>query len=132
MTDVIGGAIDLTFGDFSVAIPQMNGGSLRGIGVTSPARNELLPELPALAEAMPGFAATIWYGLLAPANTPAPIIDKLYAESVKFLSDPATRERLAKVGVVVATQTPAEFDAFIKSEIVRWSADCKAAGIEPQ
>jgi tripartite-type tricarboxylate transporter receptor subunit TctC len=132
MTDVIGGAIDLTFGDFSVAIPQMNGGSLRGIGVTSPARNELLPDLPALAEAMPGFAATIWYGLLAPANTPAPIIDKLYAESAKFLSEPATKERLAKVGVVVATQTPAEFDAFIKSEIVRWSADCKAAGIEPQ
>ena len=132
MTDVISGAIDLTFGDFSVAIPQMNGGTLRGIGVTSPKRNELLPDLPALAEVMPGFEATIWYGLLAPANTPAAVVDKLYAESAKFLSEPATRDKLAKVGVVVATQTPAEFDAFIKSEIVRWTAACKAAGIEPQ
>jgi tripartite-type tricarboxylate transporter receptor subunit TctC len=132
MTDVISGAIDLTFGDFSVAIPQINGGTLRGIGVTSPTRSELLPDMPALAEAMPGFEATIWWGLLAPAKTPAPIVDKLYTESAKFLSAPATRERLAKIGVVVATQTPAEFDAFIKSEIVRWTAACKEAGIEPQ
>jgi tripartite-type tricarboxylate transporter receptor subunit TctC len=132
MTDVISGAIDLTFGDFSVAIPQMNGGTLRGIGVTSPQRNELLPDLPALAEVMPGFEATIWYGLLAPANTPAPIVDKIYTESAKFLSEPATKEKLAKLGVTVATQTPTEFDAFIKSEIVRWTAACKAAGIEPQ
>ena len=132
MTDVIAGVIDLTFGDFSVSIPQMQGGTLRGIGVTSPTRNELLPDLPALSEAMPGFGATIWYGLLAPANTPEPIVNKLYQESEKFLSLPATRERLANVGVIVATQTPAEFGKFIASEIVRWTADCKAAGIEPQ
>jgi len=132
MTDVIAGVIDLTFGDFSVSIPQMQGGTLRGIGVTSPTRNELLPDLPALSEAMPGFGATIWYGLLAPANTPAAIVNKLYAESEKFLSLPATKERLANVGVIVATQTPAEFGKFIASEIVRWAADCKAAGIEPQ
>jgi tripartite-type tricarboxylate transporter receptor subunit TctC len=110
----------------------MNGGTLRGIGVTLPTRSELLPDLPALAEAMPGFEAAIWWGLLAPANTPAPIVNKLYAESARFLSEPAVRERLAKVGVTVATQTPAEFDAFIKSEIVRWTAACEEAGIEPQ
>jgi len=132
MTDVIAGVIDLTFGDFSVAIPQMQGGTLRGIGVTSPKRNELLPDLPALAEAMPGFEATIWYGLLAPANTPEPIVRKLHAESEKFLSQTETKQRLANVGVIVATQSPAEFRKFIESEIVRWTADCKAAGIEPQ
>jgi tripartite-type tricarboxylate transporter receptor subunit TctC len=132
MTDVIAGVIDLTFGDFSVAIPQMQGGMLRGIGVTSPKRNELLPELPALAEVMPGFESTIWYGLLAPANTPEPIVRRLYDESEKFLSRPDTKKRLADVGVIVATQTPAEFGAFIKSEIVRWAVACKAAGIEPQ
>ena len=88
--------------------------------------------MPALAEAMPGFEATLWWGLLAPAKTPAPIVDKLYAESAKLLSEPATRERLAKIGVAVAIQTPAEFDTFIKSEIVRWTEACKAAGIEPQ
>ena len=132
MTDVMAGVIDLTFGDFSVAIPQMQGGTLRGIGVTSPQRNELTPGLPALAEAMPGFEATIWYGLFAPANTPEAIVNKLHAECEKFLNAPATRQKLANVGVIVATMKPAEFGAFVKSEIVRWSAEVKAAGIEAQ
>jgi tripartite-type tricarboxylate transporter receptor subunit TctC len=130
ITDVMGGAIDLAFADFSLAIPQMQGGTLRGIGVTSPKRNELTPNLPALADAMPGFEATIWYGLLAPAGTPEPVINKLYAESNKFLSMPATREKLASVSVVVSTMPPDEFGKFIRSEIVRWTADAKAAGIE--
>jgi len=130
VTDVIAGVIDLAFADFSVAIPQMQGGTLRGIGVTSPKRNELTPDLPALAEAMPGFEATIWYGLLAPANTPEPIINKLYAESQKILSVPATREKLASVGMIVSPMPPAEFGGFIRSEITRWTADAKAAGIE--
>jgi tripartite-type tricarboxylate transporter receptor subunit TctC len=132
VTDVMGGAIDLAFADFSIAIPQMKGGTLRGIGVTSPTRNELIPDLPPLAEAMPGFEATIWYGLLAPAGTPEPIVNKLYAESEKFLTLPATREKLASVGVIVAPMRPDEFGAFIRSEIIRWTADSRAAGIEPQ
>jgi tripartite-type tricarboxylate transporter receptor subunit TctC len=130
ITDVMGGAIDLAFADFSLAIPQMQGGTLRGIGVTSPKRNELTPDLPALADAMPGFEATIWYGLLAPAGTPEPVINKLYAESNKFLSMPATREKLASVGVVVSPMAPDEFGKFIRNEIVRWTAEAKAAGIE--
>jgi tripartite-type tricarboxylate transporter receptor subunit TctC len=130
VTDVLAGVIDLAFADFSLAIPQMQGGTLRGIGVTSPKRNELTPSLPALAEAMPGFEATIWYGLLAPAGTPEAVVDKLYKESEKFLSMPATREKLASAGVIVSTMAPAEFGAFIRSEIVRWTADAKAAGIE--
>src|SRR4051812_16518244 len=130
VTDVLAGVIDLAFADFSLAIPQMQAGTLRGIGVTSPRRNELAPGLPALAEAMPGFEATIWYGLLAPAATPEPVVNKLYAESAKFLSLAATREKLASVGVIVSPMPPAEFAAFIRSEIVRWTADAKAAGIE--
>jgi tripartite-type tricarboxylate transporter receptor subunit TctC len=130
VTDVIAGVIDLAFADFSVAIPQMQGGTLRGIGVTSPTRNQLTPDLPPLAEAMPGFEATIWYGLLAPANTPEPVIKRLYAESEKILTAPATREKLASLGMLVSTMPPAEFGTFIKSEITRWTADVKAAGIE--
>jgi tripartite-type tricarboxylate transporter receptor subunit TctC len=130
ITDVMGGAINLAFADLSLAIPQMKGGTLRGIGVTSPTRNELTPDLPALAEAMPGFEATIWYGLLAPAKTPAAVVDKLYAEGAKFLSLPATREKLASVGVIVAPMAPDEFGSFIRSEITRWTAEAKAAGIE--
>jgi len=130
VTDVMGGAINLAFADFSIAIPQMKGGMLRGIGVTSPVRNELTPDLPALAEAMPGFEATIWYGLLAPAGTPEPVINKLYTASKTFLTMPTTREKLASVGVIVSPMSPDEFSAFIRSEIVRWTADAKAAGIE--
>jgi tripartite-type tricarboxylate transporter receptor subunit TctC len=132
VTDVMGGAINLAFADFSISLPQLKGGTLRGIGVTSPQRNELMPDLPALAEAMPGFEATIWYGLLAPAGTPEPVINKLYVESEKFLTLPATRQKLANVGVIVSPMRPDEFGAFIRSEIVRWTADTKAAGIEPQ
>src|SRR6202158_5801238 len=130
VTDVIGGVIDLAFADFSLAIPQMQGGTLRGIGVTSAKRNELIPDLPPLAEAMPGFEATIWYGLLAPAGTSEPIVNKLYAESEKFLTMPAARQKLARVGVVLSPLRPDEFGAFIRSEITRWTADAKAAGIE--
>jgi tripartite-type tricarboxylate transporter receptor subunit TctC len=132
VTDVMGGAINLAFADFSIAIPQMKGGTLRGIGVTSPTRNELTPDLPPLSEAMPGFEATIWYGLLAPAGTPAPVIDKLYTESERFLTLPSTREKLASVGVIVSPMRPDEFGAFIRSEIIRWTAEAKAAGIEAQ
>jgi tripartite-type tricarboxylate transporter receptor subunit TctC len=132
VTDVMGGAINLAFADFSIAIPQMKGGTLRGIGVTSPTRNELTPDLPPLSEAMPGFEATIWYGLLAPAGTPAPVVDKLYTESEKFLTMASTREKLASVGVIVSPMHPDEFGAFIRSEIVRWTAEAKAAGIEAQ
>jgi tripartite-type tricarboxylate transporter receptor subunit TctC len=132
VTDVMGGAINLAFADFSLAIPQMKGGTLRGIGVTSPARNELTPDLPPLSQAMPGFEATIWYGLLAPAGTPAPVVNKLYTESEKFLTLPETREKLASVGVIVSPMRSDEFGAFIRSEIARWAAECKAAGIEPQ
>ncbi|MBR0873667.1 hypothetical protein JQ633_25145 [Bradyrhizobium tropiciagri] len=132
MTDVMAGVIDLTFGDFSVAIPQMQGGTLRGIGVTSATRNELTPGLPALAEVMPGFEATIWYGLFAPAGTPAPVVNRIYAECAKFLAMPETKKKLADVGVIVSPLAPAEFGAFVKGEVVRWSAEMKAAGIQPQ
>jgi tripartite-type tricarboxylate transporter receptor subunit TctC len=130
VTDVIAGVVDLAFADFSIAIPQMQGGTLRGIGVTSPKRNDLTPDLPSLADAMPDFEATIWYGLLAPAGTPEPIVNKLYDESEKFLTMPGTREKLAGVGVIVSPMRPDEFGAFIRGEIRRWTADAKAAGIE--
>src|SRR4030081_2724250 len=130
VTDVISGVIDLAFADFSVAIPQMQGGTLRGIGVTSPKRNELTPDLPALAEAMPGFEATIWYGLLAPANTPEPVVNRLYTTTQKILTTPAVRERLASLGMVVSTMPPAEFDVHVRPEIPVLPPNTKAAGIE--
>jgi tripartite-type tricarboxylate transporter receptor subunit TctC len=130
VTDVMGDVISLSFADLSVSIPHMRGGTVRGIGVTSPERNELIPDLPALAEAMPGFRTGIWYGLFAPAHTPDAIVNKLHAVSEKFLTLPATRAKLAAVGVSTAPLPPAEFAAFVRSEIARWTADAKEAGIE--
>lgn len=130
MTDAMSGSIDLTFGDFSVSLPQMQAGTLKGLGVTSPTRSTLFPDLPALAEAMPGFQAEIWYGIFAPANTPQSIVEKLYRISNDFLSMPATRDKLAAVGVVTAPMKPDEFGVFVRSEIARWAADAKAANIE--
>lgn len=132
VTDVMAGVIDIAFADFSISIPQMQGKTVRGIGVTSPARNELIPDLPALAEVMPGFQSAIWYGLFAPANTPEPIINKLYETSAKFLNMPSTREKLANLGVITAPMPPKEFGAFVLSEIDRWTRDSKEAGIEPK
>lgn len=130
ITDVMGGVIDVSFADFSLAIPQIQGKTLRGIGVTSPTRNDLTPDLPALSEAMPGFEAGIWYGLFAPANTPEPIIKKLYTASDKFLNMPSTRDKLAGLGVNTAPMPSAEFGTFVRSEIERWNRDVKEAGIE--
>jgi tripartite-type tricarboxylate transporter receptor subunit TctC len=130
VSDVIGGIIDVSFADLSIAIPQMQGKTLKGIGITSPTRNDLVPDLPALSEAMPGFQAGIWYGLFAPAKTPEPIIAKLYAASNAFLSMKTTHDKLAALGVNTAPMPPAEFGAFVQSEIVRWSADVREAGAE--
>lgn len=77
-------------------------------------------------------SSTIWYGLFAPAKTPDAIVNKIYAESEKFLNLPETKKHFADLGVIVATQTPAEFGDFVRGEIVRWGEACKAAGIEPQ
>jgi tripartite-type tricarboxylate transporter receptor subunit TctC len=130
MTDVMNGTVHMTFGDFSVSLPQIEGKTLKGIGVTSPTRNELFPDLPALSEAMPGFQAQIWYGMFAPAKTPDAVINKLYTVSEKFLTLPATRAKLKAVGVSTAPMAPPEFRAFVASEIKRWAADAKEAKIE--
>jgi tripartite-type tricarboxylate transporter receptor subunit TctC len=111
-------------------LPQIAGKTLKGIGVTSPTRNELFPDLPALSEAMPGFQAQIWYGMFAPAKTPDAIVNKLYTISEKFLAMPSTREKLASVGVNTAPMAPTEFSAFVASEIQRWAADAKEANID--
>jgi len=107
VTDVISGVIDLAFADFSVAIPQMQGGTLRGIGVTSPKRKRV-DAGPAPRVPMPCRASRrrSGMGLLAPANTPEPVVNRLYTATQKILSTPAVRERLASLGMVVATMPP--------------------------
>ena len=130
--DVMAGVLSLSFADYAIALAQIQGGTLRGLGVTATARTELMPDLPPLAEAMPGFDVTIWYGLVAPAGTPAPIVARLAEATGAWLALPATRSRLLAIGLNPAFLPPAEFGPFIQAEVVKWTANARAAGIEPE
>jgi tripartite-type tricarboxylate transporter receptor subunit TctC len=130
--DVISGNLSLSFADYAIALAQIQGGLLRGIGVTAATRTELMPDLPPLAEAMPGFDVTIWYGLVAPAGTPGSVVSRLAGATQTWLAMPETRSRLLGIGLNPAFLPPAEFGPFIRAEVERWTANAKAAGIEPE
>ena len=96
-------------------------------------RTAALPDVPSIAEAgVPGYEATQWFGMLAPAGTPRPIIDRLNYEMVKLLKSPEVRDRLIADGTDPTPTTPEEFGAYIKSETEKWTKVIKAAGIKPQ
>jgi tripartite-type tricarboxylate transporter receptor subunit TctC len=132
ITDVLGGQVDFTFGDFAVSMPQIHGGKMKGLGVTSPVRTPLAPELPAIAEMFPGYETRIWYGLVAPAGTPRPVIAKLHDVVAASLARPEVKARLAGLGLEPAPMAPEEFAEFIKKEIAKWTREVREAGIEPQ
>ena len=132
ITDVLGGQVDFTLGDFAVSMPQIQGGKMKGLGVTSPQRTPLAPELPAIAEMFPGFETRIWYGLVAPAGTPKPVVAKIHDVVAASLVKPEVKARLAGLGLEPAPMAPDEFAEFIKKEIAKWTKEVREAGIEPQ
>jgi tripartite-type tricarboxylate transporter receptor subunit TctC len=132
ITDVLGGQVDFTLGDLAVSMPQIQGGKMKGLGVTSPARTPLAPELPAIAEMFPGFETRIWYGLMAPAGTPRAIVVRLHDVVAAGLAKPDVKARLAGLGLEPAPMQPDEFADFIKKEIAKWTKEVREAGIEPQ
>ena len=129
----LAGEIAANFPSVPTAIPYIKAGKLRGLGVTMAKRTAALPDVPSIAEAgVPGYEATQWFGMLAPAGTPRPIIDRLNHEMVKLLKSPEVRDRLIADGTDPAPTTPEEFGAYIKSETEKWTKVIKAAGIKPQ
>ena len=132
ITDVLGGQVDFTLGDFAVSMPQIHGGKMKGLGVTSPQRTPLAPELPAIAETFPGYETRIWYGLVAPANTPGPVIARVHDAVSASLAKPEVKSRLGSLGLEPAPMAPEEFGAFIRQEIAKWTREIRAAGIEPE
>ncbi|MBI3939018.1 MAG: tripartite tricarboxylate transporter substrate binding protein [Betaproteobacteria bacterium] len=132
LSDIMGGHISFTFVDLTNALPQIQGGKLKGLGVTSLKRSPFAPDLPALAEVFPGFELIVWHGLVAPAGTPRDIVQRLYDTTSKILSKAETKAQLAKLKLSVEPLNPDEFSDYIKREIVQWSKDIKEAGIEPQ
>jgi tripartite-type tricarboxylate transporter receptor subunit TctC len=128
--DVLSGQVSMIVDTIPAVLPHIKSGKLRPLAVTGTKRSALMPDLPTMAEAgLPGYAASSWGGVLAPAGTPKATIDKLNAEMVAVLKLPEVQERLTGVGLEPASSTPAEFEAFIKAEIAKWSKIIKEAGI---
>lgn len=131
--DLLGGHAPVKFDNLSTSLAHVRAGKLRALGVTSPTRTALLPEVPAISETVPGFQASIFNGMMAPAATPPEILARVHAEIVKFTQAPEIRSRFANQGVELqASAAPGEFTAFLKSEYTRWGKVMDEAGIKPE
>ena len=121
LADVMAGQIQLAMDNIPVYLPQAKAGKIRALAVSSPQRTPAAPEIPTVAEAgVPGFEALSWFGLLAPAKTPRPIVGKLAAETRRILNLPDINERISALGAQPIGGTPREYAAFIQTEIAKW------------
>ena len=127
-SDVISGAIQVTFASTPGAMPHVKTGKLKALSITSAKRATALPDLPTVAETLPGFEATVWYGIVAPAGTPRAIVTRLNRELAAIAKRPTMRERMIASDYEPALSTPEEFGAYIKSEIVKWGRAVKISG----
>jgi tripartite-type tricarboxylate transporter receptor subunit TctC len=132
LTDVIGGQLAAMFSNALTARPQIDSGRVRALAVSGPARIGALPDVPPAAEAVPGYEAMQWYGLLAPAGTAPSILSRLNAEALKALRSDEMKERLALDGAEPLGSTPEQFAALIREELQKWARVARAANIEPQ
>jgi tripartite-type tricarboxylate transporter receptor subunit TctC len=130
LLDLIGGNMDLMFDNLPSAMPQIKAGKLKALALTSAERSAAVPELPTIAEAGPvkGFEASSWFGLLAPAGTPADIVARVQQETAKALGAPALKERLLSQGAIPSGMSPADFTKLIAAETKKWAAVVKASG----
>jgi len=132
LTDLLAGHIPVMFVSNISALPHVKAGKLKGLAVTGAQRTTLAPGIPTLAESgLAGYEAYGWYGVAAPARTPAAVIARLHAEVARIAQNPAMKARLGAQGLELVGNSPPEFDAFIRAEIAKWSAVLKAAGIKP-
>ncbi len=129
LQSVIGGHVPMAFNPPSPLIPHIQSGSIRPIAITTLTRTAALPDIPTIAElGFPGFEATTWHGLVAPAGTPKEIVATLHRAIKATVNDPASRKQLTELGVDLVDRTSEEFRAYIKSEIPKWAAIVKASG----
>ena len=132
-TALLQGLISMSFGSISNSLSQVKAGKLRALAITSAKRSEVLPDVPTMVESgFPGFVTATWYGFLAPAQTPRPVISRLNAEIVKILNSVDTQDRFAKIGFDPSPSTAEEFDEYIKTEVTRWGKVVRDAGIPLQ
>jgi tripartite-type tricarboxylate transporter receptor subunit TctC len=127
-TDLISGQVTLMFNNMLSAMPQVKAGRLRAVAVTSTKRSAAAPELPTIAETVPGYEASGWYGAFAPAATPRDIINRLNTEMNRAMKMPDVIQRLAGDGVEAVGTTPEQFAAYLKQEVAKWGKVVKASG----
>ncbi|MFO1415267.1 MAG: tripartite tricarboxylate transporter substrate binding protein [Burkholderiales bacterium] len=131
--DLMAGRVQFMFDALSAGLPQVQAGKLKGIAVTSAQRSQAAPDIPTVAESgLPGFEADAWYGVLAPAKTPAAVVDRLNAAIRKAVAAPAIRDKLVSLGYTIKVDSPAEFTAYIRSETDKWTKVVKESGATPE
>jgi len=129
LQDVVGGQVSMTFDNITTAWPLAKAGKLRALAVTTAKRSSVAPEVPTLAESgLPGFEIGSWQGVFAPAGTPPEIVKRLNAEIVKILNLPDVREKLVALGAEPVGDTPEQFSAYVKTEVVKWSDIVRKSG----
>jgi tripartite-type tricarboxylate transporter receptor subunit TctC len=130
-TALVAGQVPIMFDAIPTVREQVVGGRVRGLATTGPSRNVLLPDLPTVAETLPGYEASIWLGVMAPAGTPEPILGRLNAEINAYLRRPETREAQSRAGAEPLVMSMAEFDAFLRADITRQAEYIRLARITP-
>jgi tripartite-type tricarboxylate transporter receptor subunit TctC len=128
VADVLANQVPLIFGGITASIQLTRSGKLKALGVTGPKRAKALPGVPAIAETLPGFDITAWYGFMGPAGTPREIVKKVHDDSVSVIRRPDFLERLDRDGIEPVANSPEEFAAQIKTDLARWAKVVKAAG----
>lgn len=132
ITDLIGGQTQVMFATMPTVLPYVKTDKLKALAVIGSSRASSLPEVPTVAETVPGFDVSNWIGIFAPAGTPKPIINKLNAEIIKIMQQPAVQKRLETEGAKFKPMTPEAFGAFQKNEALKWAKTIKDAGIKPE
>ena len=132
INDLLAGHVETFMAVISTAVPHVQAGKAKAYGVTGGKRTAALPDVPTIAEAgVPGYEATNWYGIVAPAHTAQPVVRRLNAEIVAAMNDGEVRQFLGSRGVDVFTSTPEEFSAYLKSEAVKWTAILRSLAVKP-
>ena len=132
ITDLIGGQTQVMFATMPTVLPYVKTDKLKALAVIGSSRASSLPDVPTVAETLPGFDVSNWIGIFAPAGTPKPIINKLNAEIIKIMQQPAVQKRLETEGAKFKPMTPEAFGAFQKNEALKWAKTIKDSGIKPE
>jgi tripartite-type tricarboxylate transporter receptor subunit TctC len=131
MVDLIAGQVQLAFDNVTTIVPYIQAGKLRALAVTPAKRSAILPDVPTVAEAgVPGYEASVWFGVFAPAGTPQPVIARLHAEILKALNTADLRARMVAMGTDISGMGPAEFQAFVRKEVPKWAEVVRKANVK--